>query len=512
MNPYTGTNPSRPSSRRRWRPHIIVPAIVTIIIGSILFATARETLRPTIPVAVSPAVLPADTTSNVSEPGRPRVQTVQAPGWLEADPYFIACTALADGVVEEILVLEGEAVEKGQIVARLVQDDARLALAVAEAELVAAEAVVGIEKAHYAASELAWDHPIERDRALETSRATLAETEAELVQLPALIDVEEATVDRLREEAERTRRAVASGAINELELIILEKQVEAQAARLEALRKRDAILRARRDRLQADVRAAERNAELRIEERRSLTTERAKIQQVEAEAMLARVRRDEAQLRLDRMVIRAPITGVVQRRLKVPGDKVMLGMDDPHSAHMLHLFDPAHLQVRVDVPLADASHISVGQACEVIVEVLPDTTFRGEVTRITNEADLQKNTLQIKVRVLNPSPVLKPEMLTRVKFLGTGGSSTSTRTDAPSLLVPTEALTDRTDDAGVVWTVRGRRGAVGTAQPVSVSVVAAENDTTLVRGPLSQGDLLVVSNTDLRPGQRVRMLAAGGAQ
>ncbi|MEO1130496.1 MAG: efflux RND transporter periplasmic adaptor subunit [Planctomycetota bacterium] len=512
METPTGTNLSRPFTRRRWRPHIVVPTIVVVIIGSLLFVTARETLRPTIPVSVSPAVLPADNTSVAREPGRPRVQTVQAPGWLEADPYFIACTALADGVMEEILVLEGEAVEKGQVVAKMVRDDAQLALAVAEAELAAAEAVVGIEKAHYAASELDWEHPIERDRALETSRATLAETEAELAQLPALIDVEEATVERLREETERARRAVSSGAINELELIILEKRVEAQAARLEALRKRDAILRARRDRLQANVRAAERNAELRIEERRNLTTELAKIQQVEAEAMLARVRRDEAQLRLDRMVIRAPITGVVQRRLKVPGDKVMLGMDDPHSAHVLHLFDPAHLQVRVDVPLADASHISVGQACEVVVEVLPDTTFRGEVTRITNEADLQKNTLQIKVRVLDPSTVLKPEMLTRVKFLGTIGAATSTSTDTSSVLVPTDALTQRTDDAGIVWTVRSRRGAVGTAQPVSVSVLSTEQGSTLVRGPLTQGDLLVVSNTELRPGQRVRMLAAGGVQ
>jgi HlyD family secretion protein len=33
---------------------------------------------------------------------------VQAPGWVEADPFSTAASALADGIVEEMLVLEGE--------------------------------------------------------------------------------------------------------------------------------------------------------------------------------------------------------------------------------------------------------------------------------------------------------------------------------------------------------------------------------------------------------------------
>ena len=142
-----------------------------------------------------------------------------------------------------------------------------------------------------------------------------------------------------------------------------------------------------------------------------------------ARAVVARAtaRRDQDKLRLERMVIRAPITGLVQRRLKVPGDKIMLGMDDPLSAHLLHLYDPERLQVRVDVPLADAAGVFVGQRCEIVVDILPDVVFVGDVTRITHEADLQKNTLQVKVRVIDPDPVLKPEMLTRVRFLAEGG-------------------------------------------------------------------------------------------
>ncbi|MCA9277390.1 MAG: efflux RND transporter periplasmic adaptor subunit, partial [Phycisphaerales bacterium] len=143
----------------------------------------------------------------------------------------------------------------------------------------------------------------------------------------------------------------------------------------------------------------------------------ARVRAIEAEVGQARAARDEAQLRLDRMQVVAPIDGVVMLRLVAPGDKRMVAMDDPRSAQVALLYDPGQLQVRVDVPLADASHLFLGQACEVVVDVLPDTTFAGEVIIITHEADLQKNTLEVKVLVVDPAAALRPEMLTRVRFL-----------------------------------------------------------------------------------------------
>ncbi len=56
----------------------------------------------------------------------------------------------------------------------------------------------------------------------------------------------------------------------------------------------------------------------------------------------------EAELRVSRMTIRSPMDGLVLRRIKSPGDKVMMGMDDPRRSSM---YDPDKLQVRTDVPL-----------------------------------------------------------------------------------------------------------------------------------------------------------------
>lgn len=273
------------------------------------------------------------------------------------------------------------------------------------------------------------------------------------------------------------------------------------------------MLEATVERLRAELQAAERHAELRITERRALDAARAAVARAEARLQAAEARRAEAALDLERTVITAPISGVVQRRLKAPGDKVMRGMDSVHSAHLVHLFDPTKLQVRVDVPLADAAHVFVGQRCEVIVEVLPDRTLRGEVTRITHEADLQKNTLQVKVRVLEPLPLLKPEMLTRVKFLPSDAGAAARSEAGDGTAAAGRVLAPRTSLAGTgaeprVWVVRQRRGDRGVLEPVPVRVLAEEEAWVSLQGALAPGDLLAADPEGLRAGQNVRLRVA----
>ncbi len=499
---------ARVSSRRA---ALLAPLGVAVAVGALLFWSSAASLRPAFPVRVRPALLVEPARAPDQAPGGAlATPTVRAPGWLEADPYIVACTALADGIVDEILVLEGERVEAGQVVARLVAADAELAFARAQAQLAGAEATLLAAGARLRAAQSDWENPTERERAVDATAAELAEIDAELAQLPALILRDESTLVRLEEELARMRDAHGRGAVTDLELIIQEKQTVAQGASLDALKKREAILVAKQRRLTAEKAAADRNAVLRIEERLALDSAVAEQARAGAELQRASVEHATAQLRLDRMTIRAPISGLVQRRLKIPGDKVMLAMDSEHSAHLLHLFDPANIQVRVDVPLADVAHVRVGQAAEVVVDVLPETPFRSVVTRITHEADLQKNTLEVKVAITDPSPMLKPEMLTRVTFVGTDTARPARpdREDA-SLRVPVEAIVGAGDDRRV-WAVRDRRDRAGVARSVPVTVVKNDGTHAVVRGALVQGELLVVGSMPTRPGQRVRVEAIGG--
>lgn len=503
--------------RRRVRT-LLLPPLVAVVIGGMVVWTAWPALRPVPTVSVAQAVFVPASSPAASAGGADgraaSTATVQAPGWLEADPFYVACTALADGVIESIEVLEGDGVERGQVVARLVARDAELRLAMAEAMLASAEAELALAVSERRAAQEVWDEPVERTRAVLSGRAALAEGVAELERLPHLIASARATLVRLDEEAVRFERSLAAGGSTDLEAITARQQAEAQRAVLASLEAERPVLSARVERLRADLGAAERHDALRTSERRRLDTAVASVARAEAGLLRARAERDEAALELERMVIVSPISGVVQRRLKVPGDKVMLGMDDAHSAHVLHVYDPSSIQVRVDVPLADASNVSVGQRCEVVVEVLPETAFAGEVTRVTHEADLLKNTLQAKVRVIDPSPLLRPEMLTRVTFLPgeageTGGSGGSDGASGGSARVPTSSLMrEAASGPARVLAVRDRRDDRGVVRSVEVRVVGAERDGWVtVSGGVRPGDLLASPAVALAEGARVRVVA-----
>ena len=337
--------------------------------------------------------------------------------------------------------------------------------------------------------------------------AALAESEAELARLPSRIDSAVATLARLDEELERIEASTAMGATNEFEVIVARQRAAAQRADVAALRAQDRVLSARVERLRAELRAAERDLDLRIEDQRRLNAATAALRRADAEAARARVDRDEAALELERMVIRAPSAGAVQRRMKVPGDKVVRMMDDPHSAHLVHLYDPSRLQVRVDVPLADAARVSVGQICDIVVEVLPDRTFRGEVLRITREADLQKNTLQVKVGVLDPDPILRPEMLTRVRFLSEasrpGPEAGGVPGSAEALVrIPAAALDER-GATPRVWMVTARERSRGVLASRQVRVVTRSDAWITVAGDVAPGALLALDMAAPRDGEHV---------
>ena len=495
-----------PAPRRRLASRVALPGGLLLMAAGLMAYAARDTLRAATPVRVVPIVVRA---AQATSPAAGATTTVQAPGWVEPDPYTISVSALTDGVVKEVLVLEGEPVKAGQVVLRLVDDDARIALARAGAEVEIREGELAAAKAALEAAQREWDHPVERTRSVAAAEAMLAEASAELERLPAEIDAEQARTDELADAARRAEANVERRAVAESELVQTRLRLKAQQLLLGATKAKRPVLEARVRQFAANLNAARESAKLRIPERKALDEAAAAVRVAEGAVVQTTAMCNEAKLRLARTEVCSPAEGVVTARLVEPGSKLMLSGTEMRSAQALRLHDPHKLQVRVDVPIADAAHVGVGQAATIVVGVLPDRTFRGVVTRVVHEADIQRNTLQVKVAIKDPSPELKPEMLARVRLSVTGipttGPAAVPAASSQQVYAPLRLLQrDGTSPQAIAWVVDKGRG-VAVRRAVTIGEGRFE-DWAAVSG-LMPGDLIIAGDTArLADGQRVRVV------
>jgi len=382
----------------------------------------------------------------------------QASGWIEPDPLPVKATALVDGVVEEVKVLEGETVEKDQLLATLIDDDAKLNLRTAENKLASLKAQAA---AHHGQIEV---------------------VKAEIATLKKQVAAAQAKRDELADQATRYQN-LPVGSVPEREVAQARLQLKTQEAEVGALAASEGELKGKLQQLSEVAN----DFQARI---------------AEAETEVAR-----KQLALDRTRIESPVDGIVLSLHAVPGQKKMLSMDHHDSATVAILYQPDKLQARIDVPLAEAAQLAVGQPVRIRSNFLPDKTFKGQVTRIVGEADIQRNTLQAKVRIDNPDSRLRPEMLCRAEFL----ALSSEESDEPSksqsgrvrIFAPQAALTEIADDSAKVWLL-DESGDRVTQKSITLGTERREN-FRLVTDGLKPGDRVVLDPpVDLAAGQRVK--------
>lgn len=422
--------PPIPEPGRRFASRVLLPVAVVASAGALLTWASWRAWAPlptvnATAVIVRPVAIQSAASDAGSAPGSPARAAgpaaaagpvVQAPGWIEPAPFPVTASALVPGIVREVMVLEGDRVDAGQVVARLVDDQFRIMLARSDAEL----------------------------------------------------RMRQAERDAMQDELSRKTKLLASGAVSAGEVARLDLKVQGASAACD-----------------------------------------------QAKAM-----RDDAALALERTLVRAPSAGLVMARLAAPGSFV--GMD-ADTAGVVQLFDPASLQVRTDVPLADAGRLAPGQRAEVQVDALPGRTVPGRIVRLVQQADIAKNTVQAKVLLEDPPEGLFPDMLARVRIrtgaASAGGSSApvagggSARSEVvvPESACVGAAMRDDGLRVAQIPVISGVRDGIGTVEVRTVTLAPADDGAgwTVAIDGLRPGDL-VAPSASAYAGRAVRVSAATG--
>jgi RND family efflux transporter MFP subunit len=489
--------PTPPSPRRRSHllTRYLLPAAVLLGFTAVAGWSVRDTLLPARPVTVVPVLT---TRAEVCASGTPLFQSA---GWVEPRPTPVLVTALTEGVIDRLLVVEGQEVKAGEPVARLIDADARLALRAAEADAKLRKAELASARAALAAARTNAAQPLQLQSALAEAEAMLAQKETERAALPAQLKAAEARLAFARAGNETRKRA--AGATAELDLREAESAHEVASAVAEELRVRKDRVGREVDALAQRRDALRKRLELKVEETRQLADAEAALDAAEARAEQAAVAVDVARLRLERLTVRAPIDGRVLALIARPGTRLMgLTPDSMHDAsNVVSLYDPTRLQVRADVRLEDVPRVQPGQAVKIETPAAPGGAIDGEVLCPTSLADIQKNTLQVKVAVKAPPPTLRPDMLVQVTFLAAPAPQAAEAPSASLRLLAPRALVESGDGEAHVW-VADRLARVARRRPVKLGQAAGEL-VEVVDG-LNPGDRLISGGREgLRDGQRI---------
>jgi HlyD family secretion protein len=315
-------------------------------------------------------------------------------------------------------------------------------------------------------------------------QALLAGARARLQELEAGSRPEE--IERARAAVEEARSNVANAVLEleRFERLHAEGAIARQA--LDAAKNRHEVAL-------AQYAGAQQSLDLlRIGPRRE-QIELARAQVREAEAALR-----GAQVDLENTVIRAPIGGTVLERLVEPGEIVTISFIGGRGAKsaVLSLADLGVLDVEVDVSQNEIGKVRLNQPAAIVADAFPDRSYRGSVTEMAPEANRQKATLQVKVRIAQPDGIIRPEMNAKVTFLepprGQGGPA--------KVFAPKGAVFTR-DARSFVYLLEGGKA---TERAVRVGT-EADGRVEILEG-LAGGESVVVRGVEvLKDGQRIRV-------
>ena len=370
---------------------------------------------------------------------------LNATGYIVAH-HKIQVASKVVGKVAWIGVEKGDKVREGQVIVRLEDDEYRAQLRQATGNASALEA------------RLLELNNGSRPEELQVAKANLESAQAELVN---------AKINRER----------------------VQKLVEAKVAARQQLD--DA--QAKYDNQVARVASLERTFELaRLGPRKEV------IQQVQGQITQANGQVDFYQTQLNNTIIRAPSTGTILERIVEKGEFVTTGFvgDRGAKGYVVSMADLMDLQVELDINQADFARLDRRQKGVLTTDAYPDRKYEVIIAEIAPEANRQKATVQVKVKVLNPDEYLRPEMNASVAFISEDKPVSGTAAPSrPTIYVPATAVRE-----GAVFIVLNGKAIRRAVKTTGATAQGLRVEDGLIGGE----DIIAAPTAEIKEGIRVK--------
>lgn len=258
----------------------------------------------------------------------------------------------------------------------------------------------------------------------------------------------------------------------------------------------DQVLRAQMERATAQARLAEETWE---RQRRLWEDEKigSELNYLNAKynAQTAKASANELRARLERTVVRSPISGVLDARSVEVGSMVAPG------APVARVVDTETIKVSGGVPERFASEITRGAEMRVSFDALNATEVTGKVQFVGATLNEQNRTFAIEVTVPNRGGVIRPGMVANLQVARRAGGE--------AILVPQGAVLRR-ENGYIVYVAEDRDG-TPVAEVRDVIPGTSEGGRVVIEQGLSAGDrVIVVGQQQVATGDRIRIVEGKG--
>jgi HlyD family secretion protein len=208
---------------------------------------------------------------------------------------------------------------------------------------------------------------------------------------------------------------------------------------------------------------------------------------------------DYAETQLANTIIQAPVTGTILERAVEKGEFVTTSFvgDKGAKGYVVSLADLNDLQVELDIAQNDFAKLHAKQKGVVTVDAFPGRKYQGYIYEVAPEANRQKATVQVKVKVVDPDEYLRPEMNSSVAFLADDQPKAAAGVaPEPVIVVPVSAV----KDGGVFVVLNGK----AVRRPITVGLAMA-NGVRVKQGLIGGEDVIVNPPAGLADGTSVRL-------
>jgi HlyD family secretion protein len=204
-----------------------------------------------------------------------------------------------------------------------------------------------------------------------------------------------------------------------------------------------------------------------------------------------------AETQLSNTVIRAPIDGTILERNVEIGEFVTTGMvgDKGAKGYVVSIADLNDLKVELDINQNDFAKLGPRQKGMVTTDAFPDRRYDGVIDEVSPEANRQKATVQVKVKILHADGFLRPEMNASVAFVSDAKPAGPGIGARPTLTIPASAI--RNGSVFVIADGRAVKRAVKTGATTLRGI-------TIEDGLIGGEDLISSPPADLKEGDRVK--------